>query len=69
LFIEFRGGGEKRREQALYHPLAVEAIAELHATSKSCVTGCLDEARIAIVATATGLIALRDHLVDLLIAL
>jgi hypothetical protein len=33
------------------------------------VTGCLDEARIAIVAAATRLIALRDYLVDLFIAL
>jgi hypothetical protein len=28
LFIEFRGGTTRRREQALYHPLAAEAIAE-----------------------------------------
>jgi hypothetical protein len=33
------------------------------------VTGCLDEARIAIVAAATRLIALRDYLVDLFVAL
>jgi hypothetical protein len=69
LFIEFRGETRKRGEQGLYHPLAVEAIAELRATSKSYVTGWLDEARIAIIAAATNLIALCDYLVDCIIAL
>jgi hypothetical protein len=70
LFIEFRGGGEKAAaELGLYHPLAVEAIAELRATSKSYVTGCLDEARIAIIGATMGPIALCDYLVDLRIAL
>jgi hypothetical protein len=38
LFIEFWGGTRKRRVQGLYHPLAVEAIAEPRKPPKSRVT-------------------------------
>src|SRR5579862_6961633 len=38
LFMEIRGGN-KGREEGLYHPVAAQAIAERPAASKSCVTG------------------------------